>query len=144
MSAQRSAQVVWEGTLLEGSGSATMVSSNAFGDFPVTWASRAEDPDGRTSPEELMAAAHATCYAMALSHHLTGEETPPDRLTVRATYTFVPGTGITTADLDVQGSVPGLTEADFEREAREGEEKCPVSNAVRNNVEIALTATLEQ
>lgn len=144
MAAERTAQVVWEGSLLEGSGSAAMLSSSAFGDFPVTWASRAEDPAGRTSPEELLAAAHATCYAMAFSHHLAGNETPPHRLVVRATYTFVPGTGITAAALDVRGSVPGLGQADFEREAREGEQNCPVSNAIRNNVEITLTAALEQ
>ena len=142
MSAQRTAQVVWDGTLFEGSGSATMESSKAFGAFPVTWVSRAEDPDGRTSPEELMAAAHATCYAMALSYHLASNETPSDQLTVRATYTLVPGTGITAADLDVRGSVPGLSAEDFEREAAEAEKKCPVSDAVRGNVEITLSAAL--
>ena len=142
MAAQRSAEVTWEGTLLEGGGSAAMVSSGAFGEFPVTWASRAEDPEGRTSPEELLAAAHATCYAMALSHHLAGKETPPEQLKVRATYTLVPGTGITAVELAVQAKVPSLTEADFEREAAEGEQKCPVSCAVRDNVEISLTASL--
>jgi osmotically inducible protein OsmC len=70
MAAQRTAEVVWEGSLLEGAGTVRMVSSGAFGEYPVTWASRAEDPQGRTSPEELMAAAHAACYAMAFSHHL--------------------------------------------------------------------------
>lgn len=139
MAAERTARVVWTGNLLEGSGTVAMVSSGAFGEFPVTWASRAEDPEGRTSPEELMAAAHAACYAMAFSHHLAGKETPPERLDVGATYTFVPGTGITKADLEVAGSVPGLDAAAFEREAREAEQSCPVSNAVRNNVEISLT-----
>ena len=144
MAAERTARVVWAGNLLEGSGTATMVSSGAFSDFPVTWASRAEDPEGRTSPEELMAVAHATCYAMAFSHHLAESGTPPDQLEVSATYTLVPGTGITNADLDVRGRVPGLDEAAFGREAQEGEQKCPVSNAVRNNVEITLTAALAQ
>jgi osmotically inducible protein OsmC len=144
MAAERTAKVVWTGNLLEGNGTATMSSSGAFGDFPVTWASRAEDPEGRTSPEELMAAAHATCYAMAFSHHLAENGTPPAQLEVGATYTFVPGTGITKAELDVRGSVPGLGEAAFGNEAREGEQKCPVSNAIRNNVEITLTAALEQ
>ena len=111
MAAERTARVVWTGNLLEGNGTATMVSSGAFGDFPVTWASRAEDPQGRTSPEELMAAAHATCYAMAFSHHLAENGTPPARLEVGATYTFVPGTGITKAELEVQGDVPGLDQA---------------------------------
>ena len=144
MAAERTAKVLWTGNLLDGNGKAKMVSSGAFGDFPVTWASRAEDPQGRTSPEELMAAAHATCYAMAFSHHLAESGSPPDQLEVTATYTFVSGTGITKADLVVRGSVPGLDEAAFGREAREGEQKCPVSNAVRNNVEITLTPALVQ
>jgi osmotically inducible protein OsmC len=140
MAAKRTAEVVWQGSLLEGSGTVTMASSGV-GEYPVTWASRAEDPDGRTSPEELLAAAHAACYAMALSHHLAGNETPPERLNVSATYTFVPGTGITTVDLDVKGSVPGLDAGAFEAEAQAGEQKCPVSNAIRGNVEINLTAS---
>ena len=144
MAAERTARAVWNGSLIDGSGSAEMVSSGAFAEFPVTWASRAEAPDGKTSPEELMAAAHAVCYAMALSHHLTGKETPPERLTVNVTYTFVPGTGITKADLDVTGSVPGLSATEFAAEAREGEQSCPVSNAVRGNVEINLTAGLDE
>jgi osmotically inducible protein OsmC len=142
MAAQRTAEVVWEGSLLEGTGTARMVSSGSFGTYPVTWASRAEDPSGGTSPEELMAAAHAICYAMAFSHHLAGKGTPPERLTVTATYTFVPGTGITEASLDVRGSVPGLSAVEFEAEAREAESKCPVSNAVRGNVDVTLTASL--
>lgn len=144
MAAERTAKVVWMGSLLGGNGTATMISSGAFGEFPVTWASRAEDPQGRTSPEELMAAAHATCYAMAFSHHLAENGTPPARLEVGATYTFVPGTGITRADLDVRGVVPGLDAATFGNEASEGEQKCPVSNAIRNNVEITLTAALAE
>ncbi len=142
MAARRTAEVVWQGSLLDGSGSARLVSSGAFGEFPVTWSSRAEEPGGNTSPEELIAAAHAACYAMAFSHHLAGEGTPPERLTVTATYTFVPGTGITTAELAVTGSVPGLAAEQFEAEAKAGNEKCPVSNAVRGNVEITLTASL--
>ena len=142
MAAKRTARAVWNGNLLQGSGSATMASSGVFGEFPVTWASRADDPEGRTSPEELLAAAHAVCYAMAFSHHLAGNETPPERLTVTATYTFVPGTGITAVDLDVVGSVPGLDAEAFAAEAVEGEQKCPVSNAVRGNVQLNLTASL--
>jgi osmotically inducible protein OsmC len=142
MAAKRTAEVVWNGSLVEGDGTVRMASSGAFGEFPVTWASRAEDPGGRTSPEELLAAAHAACYAMALSHHLTGKGTPPERLEVSATYTFVPGTGVTQADVSVRGSVPGLTSEQFEAEAVEGEKNCPVSNAVRGNVEISLTSSL--
>jgi lipoyl-dependent peroxiredoxin len=141
MAAQRTAEVVWEGSLLEGSGTVRMVSSGVFGEYPVTWASRAEDPQGRTSPEELMAAAHAACYAMAFSNHLAGKDMAPERLTVSATYTFVPGTGITEARLDVKGTVPGLSADDFAAEAKEGDSKCPVSNAVRGNVEITLNAS---
>jgi osmotically inducible protein OsmC len=143
MAARRTAEAIWEGNLLDGAGSVRMVSSGMFGEYPVTWASRAEDPKGGTSPEELIAAAHAACFAMALSHHLAGKDAPPERLTVGATYTFVPGTGITSVDLVVTGLVPGLSAEQFEEEAREGESKCPVSNAVRGNVEISLTATLE-
>jgi osmotically inducible protein OsmC len=142
MAARRTAEVTWQGDLLEGTGSVRMVSSGMFDEYPVTWASRADDPNGGTSPEELMAAAHAACLAMALSHHLAGKNTPPERLTVSATYTFVPGTGITAADLDVTGVVRGLSAGQFEAEAREGESKCPVSNAVRGNVEITLSTSL--
>jgi osmotically inducible protein OsmC len=142
--ATRTARAVWSGSLIEGSGTATMVTSGVFDEFPVTWASRAEGPDGRTSPEELLAAAHAVCYAMAFSHHLAGNGTPPDRLEVSATYTFVPGTGITGVELDVQGDVPGLDESRFAAEAEEGERKCPVSNAVRGNVEISLSTSMVQ
>lgn len=142
MAAKRTAEVVWQGDLFSGSGTARMVTSGVFGEFPVTWASRAEEPAGRTSPEELLAAAHATCYAMAFSNHLSEQGHAPERLVVNATYTFVPGTGITTVDLDVEGTVPGLDAGTFELEARVGEGKCPVSNAVRGNVEINLTASL--
>jgi osmotically inducible protein OsmC len=142
MAAKRTARAIWNGSLLEGSGTATMVSSGVFGEFPVTWASRAEDPEGRTSPEELLAAAHAICYAMALSHHLSGKGTPPERLEVAATYTFVPGAGITTVDLDVAGSVSGLSADEFASEAAAGELACPVSNAVRGNVEINLSSSV--
>lgn len=143
MAATRTAEAVWEGSLVDGSGTARMVTSGAFGDFPVTWASRAEAPDGRTSPEELMAAAHAVCYAMAFSHFLTGRGTPPQRLRVSASYTFVPGTGITEVGLDVEGSVAGVSAEEFPELAKEGEQDCPVSNAVRGNVQINLSASLQ-
>ena len=143
MAAQRTAEAVWEGSLVDGNGTVSMISSGAFGEFPVTWAARAESPGGKTSPEELMAAAHAACYAMALSHHLTGQGSTPERLHVSVTYTFVPGTGITAADIAVSGSVPGLSADEFEQMAREGEQSCPVSNAVRNNVQLSLVASLD-
>jgi len=143
VAATRTAEAVWEGSLVEGKGTARMVTSGVFGDFPVTWASRAKTPDGRTSPEELMAAAHAVCYAMAFSHFLTGRGTPPERLRVTASYTFVPGTGITEVGLDVEGSVPGVSAEEFPGLAKEGEQDCPVSNAVRGNVQINLSASLQ-
>ena len=144
MAAERRAQVVWEGNLTKGSGRVTMSSSGACGELPVTWASRTERADGRTSPEELLAAAHASCYAMAFSGALNAKGNPPERLDVSATYTFVPGTGITTAALEVRGHVPGMAAAEFERTAREAELSCPVSNAVRNGLEITLDAALAE
>ena len=143
MAATRTAEAVWEGSLVEGRGTARMVTSGAFEDFPVTWASRAEAPDGRTSPEELMAAAHAVCYAMAFSHFVMSRGTPPERLRVTASYTYVPGTGITEIGLDVEGSVAGVSADEFPGLTKQGEESCPVSNAVRGNVQINLSASLQ-
>ena len=104
--ADRTAHVTWSGSLTEGSGTVTSVGSGAFGPLDVTWASRAEESDGRTSPEELIAAAHAACFSMALSHGLAQGGTPPERLDVDATVTFVPGTGITKIQLAVDATVP--------------------------------------
>src|SRR3989304_1575860 len=106
MATDRRAEVTWRGDLLKGEGTITSVGSGSFGPLDVTWASRAEDPQGRTSPEELLAAAHAACYSMALSHGLAGAGSPPESLEVSATVTFVPGTGITTSALTVTGRVP--------------------------------------
>jgi osmotically inducible protein OsmC len=123
------------------------VGSGALRELPIAWASRTESSDGKTSPEELIAAAHAGCYAMAFSHTLSQGGTPPDRLSVNAVCTFEKvgdGFKITTMDLDVQGKVPGLDQAGFEEAARKAEQGCPVSNALRNNVEIRLKAHLEK
>ncbi len=144
--AERRANVVWEGTLTGGQGVITSVGSGAFGDLPVTWASRTERSDGKTSPEELIAAAHATCYAMAFSAVLTERGTPPESLNVSAVCAFDVVDGapkVTTVDLSVRGRVPGLDEAGFQEAARAGEQLCPVSNALRGNVDIRLTAQLE-
>jgi len=122
------------------------VGSGALGALPVTWASRTERSDGKTSPEELMAAAHAACYAMAFSHTLAQAGTPAERLAVSATCTFEQVEGgfkISTMDLNVRGKVPGLDEAGFEQVARQAEQGCPVSNALRNNVQIRVNAHLE-
>jgi osmotically inducible protein OsmC len=142
MATERRARVTWQGSLLEGSGRIEEVGSGALGPLDVTWASRAEDPNGRTSPEELIAAAHASCFSMALSHALAGAGTPPERLSVSATVTFVPGTGITKSVLDVEGSVPGVDEDGFREAAENAKDGCPVSQALKNNVELSVSARL--
>ncbi len=146
MAAERRARAVWEGTLLEGQGRLSTESTPVLSEQSVTWASRTEDPEGRTSPEELLAAAHAACYAMALSATLANKGTPAERLEVTATCAFDKvgeGWGVTTMSLNVRGRVPGLDRAAFEEVARAGEEGCPISNAIRGNVEIRLNAELE-
>ena len=144
--AERQATAVWNGGLMDGSGSFD-VGSGALPNQPVTWASRTEDPAGRTSPEELIAAAHASCYAMAFSFTLQNAGHTPERLTVTSQVGFGPnpsgGMQVTHSNLTVRGKVPGLDQAQFAELARQGEQGCPVSNALRNNVEINLDATLE-
>jgi osmotically inducible protein OsmC len=145
MAAVRSAEVVWEKDLLSGRGS-VKIGSGALPEFPVTWASRTEAPGGRTSPEELLAAAHASCYAMALSATLARKRTPPERLHVTAQCTFdnvAGGFKVTTMELTVHGRVPGLEPTAFEEVAQAAERSCPISNAIRNNVEIRLIARLD-
>ena len=145
MAAIRTAEVVWEGSLTEGGGTIEGVGSGALGDLPVTWKARAdEESGGKTSPEELIAAAHASCLSMALSNTLAEEGSPPERLRVGARATFVPGEGMTTMELDVEGRVPGMDEDAFRRAAEDAKENCPVSQALKGNVDIRLTAALEQ
>jgi lipoyl-dependent peroxiredoxin len=140
--ADRTAEVTWSGTLLEGAGRIDSVGSGSFGPLDVTWASRTEEPGGKTSPEELIAAAHAACFSMALSGALARAGHAPEKLETSATLTFVPGTGITKSALRVRGSVPGMDEAAF-REAAEGaKENCPVSKALAAVPEITLDAAL--
>jgi osmotically inducible protein OsmC len=143
--ADRQAHTVWEGSLFEGKGEVEFVSSG-IGRFPITWASRVEKADGRTSPEELIAAAHASCYAMALSNTLAGDGTPPERLHVVATVSLDPkqggGVEVTKSTLEVTGTVPGLDQAGFQAAAERGEQACPISNALRGNLQITVTATL--
>src|SRR5579884_1824900 len=144
--AERHAQVEWQGSLVKGNGKIVEVGSGAIGQLPITWASRTERSDGRTSPEELIGAAHAACYAMAFSHALAQAGTPAESLNVNATCTFEQVEGgfkITTMNLDVKGKVPGMDEASFEKAAQQAEQGCPVSNALRNNVQIRLNAHLE-
>jgi osmotically inducible protein OsmC len=134
--------VTWSGDLLAGSGTIESVGSGAFGLLPVSWKARTEEPGGNTSPEELLAAAHAACFSMALSGALARQGNPPEALSTSATVTFVPGEGVTKSVLDVEGTVPGLDEAGF-REAAEGaKENCPISQALKGNVELSVTARL--
>ena len=144
MAAERTAQVSWSGNLLQGTGKIEFTGSGALAGADMTWASRSEpDEDGRTSPEELIAAAHASCFSMALSHGLAQGGHPPDRLNVKATSTFVPGTGITAMKLDVTGRVSGMSDDEFQAAAREAAETCPVSQALKGNVDISVDAHLE-
>jgi osmotically inducible protein OsmC len=142
MAAISRADATWEGDLMSGSGR-VKPESGAFGELPVSWASRAERMHGKTSPEELIAAAHAACYNMAFSNALAKAGHKPDSLNTRAEVEFVPGKGITTITLTVRGRVPGIDKADFEKEAEAAKEGCPVSVALHGNVELKLHATLE-
>jgi osmotically inducible protein OsmC len=138
----RKAEVTWTGDLLSGSGRIDSVTSGALPALDVSWASRSEAPDGRTSPEELIAAAWASCFAMALSAGLAKGGTPPDKLETSATVTFQPGEGIVKGALSVRGSVPGLDAAGFEAAAEGAKANCPVSKALAGIPEVALTAEL--
>lgn len=139
MATTRTATAHWEGSLFEGSGQVSLTSSG-IGTYDVTWASRAEEPDGRTSPEELIAAAHSTCFSMAFSNMLAQAGTPPTSLDTSAEVTFVPGTGITGIVLRVTGVVPDMGEDQFQEIADDAKEGCPVSQAL--SVPITLEATL--
>jgi osmotically inducible protein OsmC len=127
---------------MEGAGKVTMDSSG-LGTYDVTWASRAEEPNGRTSPEELIAAAHSTCFSMALSHALAQAGTPPTTIDTNAEVTFQPGTGITGIVLKVTGAVPGITAEQFQEAAEGAKEGCPVSQALKA-VPITLEATFAE
>lgn len=146
MPASRRADVTWQGDLLSGSGSVTASSSNTFSGLPVTWASRTEAPSGRTSPEELIAAAHSSCFAMALSFDLAEAGTPPESLEVSATVTFDQVEGswrVVSSALTVRGKVPGIDQPAFEKAANGAKDNCPVSQALKGNVQFSVEATLE-
>jgi len=136
------AKVSWKGDLENGSGSIGEVGSGSIGPLDVSWPARTGDEKGMTSPEELIAAAHAACFSMALSHVLNQAGTPPDRLDVKADVTFVPGTGITSSELDVSGVVPGITPQAFAEAAEDAKDNCPVSGALKGNVELTVEARL--
>lgn len=140
MATVRHAHTVWQGDLLKGSGVVTLDSSK-LGSYDVTWASRAEQPDGRTSPEELIAAAHSSCFSMAFSNGLAKAGNPPTRLETKADVTFQPGEGITGIHLTVRGEVPGLDADTFRELAEDAKKNCPVSQALTGTT-ITLTAEL--
>jgi osmotically inducible protein OsmC len=142
--ALREAEVIWEGPLASGTGTLTSGSA-ALDQLAVTWASRTERPDGKTSPEELIAAAHASCFAMALALMLGENKTPPERMAVSAACTLDEVDGaprITTVELSIRARVPGLEPADLERFVGQAADLCPVSNALRGNVTIAVRSEL--
>ena len=140
--ADRVASAIWQGDLFGGSGAVSAVSSGLFTDAGVTWAARTEEPGGKTSPEELLAAAHAACFCMALSNELSTRGHPPARLEVQATCAFEPGKGVTTMTLDVTAEVPGVDDAGFREGLDAAEQSCPVSNALRGNVDIQVDGRL--
>jgi len=143
MATDRKAEVTWQGDLMSGNGRIDSVTSGAFGGLDVSWPARSEEPEGKTSPEELIAAAHATCFSMALSHGLAQAGHPPEELKTSATVTFQPGEGITKIALDVAGRVPGIDDGAFQQAADGAKQNCPVSKALTGVPEISLTARLE-
>jgi osmotically inducible protein OsmC len=142
MATDRTMSTTWKGTLMEGSGTIHEAGSGAFGPLEVSWPSRAEEPNGKTSPEELIAAAHSACFSMALSAGLARAGTPAETLETSATVTFVPGTGITKVALTVRGTVPGVEEAAFVEAAEAAKAGCPVSKALAAVPELTLDAAL--
>jgi len=142
MATDRSASVVWQGDLMNGSGTIAETPSGAFGPLDVSWASRAEEPNGRTSPEELIASAWASCFAMSLSGRLARGGNPPEKLETSATVTFQPGEGITKGVLTVRGTVPGMDESAFRDAAEQAKQNCPVSKALAGIADVTLEATL--
>ena len=142
MATERTAKATWQGSLLEGSGKIEGVDSGAFGPLDVTWVSRAETPDDTTSPEELLAAAWAACYPMALSNMLARAGTPPERLETSVTVTFQAGEGIVKGAITVIGTVPGVDRDAFLEHAENAKVNCPVSKALTGIPEVTLDASL--
>jgi lipoyl-dependent peroxiredoxin len=146
MAAVRRAEVTWSGSLADGQGTVSAVSSGAFSDLPVSWTARTESAGGKTSPEELVAAAHASCFAMAFSGRLGRAGSPPERLAVSADVTFDQVDGgwkVASSQLTVRGVVPGMSNEDFVREAEAAKDGCPISGALKGNVELSVDAALE-
>lgn len=146
MAAVRTATVTWNGDLASGSGSVTAGTTGLFQDLPVSWASRTEGPEGRTSPEELLAAAHASCFAMALSAGLARAGTPAEHLHIEAEVTFDKvgeAWSVTRSRLIVMGHVDGMSPEEFDAAAQDAKDGCPISRALKGNVELSVEATLE-
>ncbi len=143
MATDRTAEVTWHGDLMSGSGRVDSVTSGAIGGLDVDWRARSEDAESKTSPEELIAAAHATCFSMALSHGLGQAGHPAEELKTSATVSFQPGEGITKIALQVTGNVPGMSQDDFRQAAETAKESCPVSKALAGVPEMTLDARLQ-
>jgi osmotically inducible protein OsmC len=139
---ERSARVEWSGDLISGSGTIAQAPSGAFGPLDVSWAARSEEPNGKTSPEELIAAAWAACFAMALSSGLAKGGNAPERLETSATVTFQPGEGIIKGALTVRGTVPGMDAEAFDAAANDAVKNCPVSQAMTGIPDVTLDAVL--
>jgi lipoyl-dependent peroxiredoxin len=142
MATDRKAEVTWHGDLMSGSGRIDSVTSGAIGGLDVDWLARSEDAGSKTSPEELIAAAHASCFSMALSNGLAQAGHPADELKASATVTFQPGEGITKIALEVAGNVPGMDDDAFQQAAQTAKENCPVSKALTGVPQITLRARL--
>ena len=146
MAAVRQADATWSGNLTDGKGTVSAVSSGVFSALPTTWGSRVETSDGRTSPEELLAAAHASCFSMALSNDLFKRGFTADRLAVTARVTLDQtdaGRRVISSALTVSGVVPGIDAATFAEIAEVAKNGCPISNAIKGNVALSVEATLE-
>jgi len=142
MATDRQAKVTWSGSLMEGKGTIEGVTSGAVGPLPVSWPSRSEEPAGQTSPEELIAAAWASCFSMALSHGLAQDGAAPERLETEVTVSFQPGEGIVKGAIHVIGTVSGLDHAAFVAKAEDAKQNCPVSKALAGIPDVTLEATL--
>jgi osmotically inducible protein OsmC len=147
MAATRQAKVIWMGDLAKGGGEVTAASSGRFDSLPVSWAARTEAPDGKTSPEELLAAAHASCFAMALSAELGRAGMPPERLEVTATVRFdkvLDAWAVVSSELEVIASVPGVDDEKFTQLVQEAKDGCPISRALKGNVVVSVASKLER
>jgi lipoyl-dependent peroxiredoxin len=145
MAATREARAVWNGDLMSGTGTVSGTSSGKLNEVPVSWSARTEAPGGKSSPEELLAAAHASCFAMALSAGLAKAGTPPNRLEVKSRVTFDKvgdSWTVVSSELEVKGDIPGADAAKFTKAAEDAKENCPISRALKGNVKLSVRASL--